>query len=130
MHGPLEQRLTGISGCSLALLIGAVTVAIAQGTFWIFTGKALSLQEEWGRLLFWAVFVAAPFCFLALSRLNAKTPWITAAILTAMLWGLVVASRLARPNDASIGLGLLMMISPLIVTAGAFAADLVARRLR
>ena len=131
MNGPSEHRLTGVSGCLLALSIGTVTVAIVSGGLWLITGKGPNLQEEWGGRLLWAVFVAAPFGFLALNRVSAKTPWIGAAILTAMFWGLFLAVPLARPHDANdMGAWLLMLLSPLIITAGAIAADRVARRRR
>src|SRR3990167_10471855 len=124
MNGPLTRRLTGISGCLLALLIGTVTVGLVNGGLWLLTGRGPNLHEAWASWLFWTAFVSAPFCILALNRVGAKTPWVTAAILTAICWGFFLAVPSARPRDANdIGAWLLVLLSPLVITAGAFAAD-------
>lgn len=131
MNGPSEQRRTGNPGWLLALLIGILAVALIRGGLWLITGKGLDLQEHWEGFIFHSVLITAPFGYLALNRINAKTPWITAVILTAMYWGFYLAVPSARPQDGNdLGAGLLLLLSPLITTAGAFAANHVARRRR
>lgn len=132
MNGSSDRRLAGNSGCILALGIGVVTVTSVTGAFSLLTGAELNLDEEWSIFLFQMLLVAAPFGFLALAGVTAKAPWIAGAILTATFWGLYLADGLARrgAGGANIGLGLLMLLSPLMIGAGAFAVHAVTRRNR
>jgi len=65
--------------------------------------------------------IAAPFGLLALQRISEHRPWIVAAALTLLFWSLPVADALIRQGrgGANIGLGLFLLVSPLVVTAGA-----------
>lgn len=128
MSGPSHQRLTGISGCLVALLIGIVTIALVRISLWRLTGEVPDLQAKWAAWLFWAVLVAAPFSYLALKGVGANVPWITAAILTAAYWGVFLALPLVRPHDRNdLGAILLMLLYPVFIIASALAADRAAR---
>lgn len=130
MNNPSEQRRTGKPGCLLAFLIGLLVVAFIQAGFWVLAGSPPNPMEDWGRYLFQAALIAVPFGFLVLNGVSAKTPWITAVLLTAVVWGFVLAATFQRPWRANdMGLALLTLLSPVITTAGAFAADRLARRL-
>ena len=129
MNGPLQQSRTGNSGWLVAPMIGVLAVALIHGALWLFAGKDPNFQEEWGGFLFQAAFIAVPFGVLALKGVNAKTPWIAAALFTAMFWGFFLAATLGRLYEANnMGLLLLILVSPVIITVGALAADFVARR--
>lgn len=129
MKGRLEQRVTGASGCLVALLIGVITAGFVAFTNTVLGGAKIDLREEWSVFHFQALIVAAPFGVLALSPVNTKATWLTAALLTALFWGLLLAVGFAqRGTGANIGLGGLMMLSPLIIIAGAFAVDFVVKR--
>lgn len=128
MNGPSEQRLTGISGCLVALLIGIVAVALVRIGLWLQTGVVPDLRERWGTWLSWAVFAAAPFGYLALKGVGARAAWITAALLTGAYWSIFLAIPLVRPQDGNdLGAMLLLLLYPVLATAGAFAADRVAK---
>ena len=128
MSRPADAHFTGNNGCLVALLIGLGTVG---GTA-LLTGASLNIRQEWGVLVFQVLFVAAPFGALATARESGRAAWLTAVALTVIFWGLMVADALVRrgAGGADIGLGLLMLLSPLIVTGGAFAAGAVAKRRR
>jgi hypothetical protein len=128
MSGPSERRLTGIWAGLLALLSGPFTIAVINGCLFLIWGSDLSditrhLEEEWGILLVNAVLVSFPFGCLALERVEAIKPWVTAAILTALVWALPLADVLVRrgAGGANIGLGFLLLLSPVIITAVALA---------
>ncbi len=127
MNGPSKQRRTGNPLWLLALLIGILAVVFIRGGLWLISGVGPNLREHWEGFIFHSVFIAAPFGYLALNRISAKTPWIAAVILTATYWGFYLAVPSARPQDANdLGAVLLLLLSPVITTAGALAADRVA----
>jgi hypothetical protein len=92
MTSPAERFLTGNAGCLFALSIGFTTIGLLAGGSSLLTGADLNLKEEWGVFLFQALLVAAPFGALATARESARTPWLTAAVLTAMFWSLYVGA--------------------------------------
>ncbi len=112
----------------IALVIG---FAIVGGVSFL-TGNLYNLDEELGVLLFNVLVVAAPFAVLAMARESGRAAWLTAVGLTGAFWGLLVADMLIRrgAGGANIGLGLLMLLSPLVITAGAFGAAVLAKRRR
>lgn len=131
MNGPSEQRLTGFWGCLVALFIGVVTIVLVRIGLWRVTGELPGFQEKWTDWLFWAAFVAAPFGYLALKGVGARTPWIAAVIVTATYWVVFLAIPLVRPQDGNdLGAIVLLVLYPLLATAAALAADHAARRLR
>ncbi|MCW4461673.1 hypothetical protein OK349_08125 [Sphingomonas sp. BT-65] len=108
----------------MALIIGIVTVFVPIGLASILGVKDVALAEEWAVLLFLVGFVAAPFTLLALSGVNRWRAWLVAGGITLFFWSLLWSVALVRggAGGANIGLGFLMLISPLIVTAAAFAS--------
>ena len=131
MSGLSEQRRSKNPGFLLALVVGIFAVALIRGGLWLLTGEAPNLQEHWEGFIFHAALITSPFGFLALKRINAKTPWIAAVLLTTTYWGFYLAVPSARPQDGNdLGAMLLLLLSPFITIAGAFAADVVVRRRR
>ena len=94
--------------------------------FSIVTGNALNLQEEWGVLLWQVLIVAAPFGLMALFGIRDRSAWLLGIILTALPWGyyLYDGIRYQLSNDtsgANIGLGLILMVSPIFISIACFA---------
>lgn len=110
-------------GCLIAILIGIGTVALVNLDM-ILEGDGSDFREEWAVLLTQVIMVAAPFAVLAIMPNSGRAAWLTAAALTALFWTLPVLDQVVRKGGggANIGLGLFMLMSPLLVLGGAFAA--------
>lgn len=109
------------AGCALALAAGPAVVAAQALAFTWLTGRPLDLGEEWGVLLFQAGMVAGPFLLLSLAGTRDKLPWLVAAFLTLALWGWVLFDGVryqwsGDKSGANIGLGLIMLVSPFVIT--------------
>jgi len=120
-------------GCLGAIAIGVLVVAGEAGAFSLLTGRPLNLSDQAGVFLFQMLSVAAPFGLLALAGARRALPWLTGLALTLALWGyaLVEGVRYQRHPDgtgADIGLGLIMLASPLVIAAAALAAHAWQRR--
>ena len=108
-----------LSGFIIALVIGVAVVAIYK-TLWAFI-RGVPLLALWGNASIFQVTIAsAPFLLLALVDIRARRPWKVALILTITFWSFYayVISRPYEGGGANIGLGILMMFSPLPI-AGA-----------
>jgi hypothetical protein len=124
MAAPAKRYLTGFVGCVFALFLGIATIGSVVVSFTLFAGANLNLKEEWGILLFQALLVAAPFGALVAARESGRAAWLTAAAMTGLLWSLLAGDALIRrgAGGVNIGLALLMLVSPMIITGCAFAA--------
>jgi hypothetical protein len=132
MIGSPNSRLGGIaSGCLIALLIGLGTVALTNADS-ILAGGAGPLGEIWPILTFHVLLVALPFIVLSIVPRAGRASWLTACILTAIVWTLPSVDQLVRKGEggANIGLGIFMLISPLLILGGAMATRAAARRRR
>lgn len=127
-----EKNLQGGRGCVAALLIGVLTIgAVSLGQYLLQPLIGFYFREAWGVLLFQSLIVAAPFGLYALTGVGQKSIWITAFILSSFLWGLFAFGALQGDAiGANIGVGFLMMASPLGIAAGAPALVSAIRRLR
>lgn len=110
-------------GCLIAILIGIGTVALVNVDM-ILAGDRSDFTEEWAVLLAHVIMVAAPFAVLAIIPNSGWAAKLTAAALTALFWTLPLLDQAVRRGEggANIGLGLIMLISPLLILGGAFAA--------
>lgn len=121
----LSSRL---AGTVLAVAIGLATVF---GAFAISQGEPISgsapAEEQWIRLLN-AAWLACPFLVLSLAGIDRLGPWLTALTITLALWGLFAFSARNGPGDANIGLGLLMLVSPIAITGLALIVDRLGRK--
>ena len=112
-------------GCALGLAIGLFVVVGVNGGHALITGRSLDLADEWGVFLFQALIAGAPFGLLALTGIRNRAPWLVGIAMTVAFWGYYFfeAVRYHLSGDtsgANIGLGLLMMVSPIIITAACF----------
>jgi hypothetical protein len=127
MKGP-DLRKRGI-GCVLALTIGIVLVSVTSVLTVMLDNTTLAVTDDWGSALLMVGLVAAPFGLLAISGVTRRRPWFVAGALTLAFWALVWADVAIRPGagGANIGLGLLMLLSPVVITLGALFSDRGAR---
>ena len=115
------------SGCVLALGIGLITVTVFYGVSSFVFGPPRGgiASEEWPILLFQVLFAGAPFGVLALKGVRAKMPWLVALVLTICFWGALFYSVWLAARDqtgANIGMGWLMIASPLFIAGIALIA--------
>jgi hypothetical protein len=90
------------------------------------------LENGWPAYIFQIALIAIPFLLMAFLGVRGMGPWLVGLGLTAALWGYVVFDVFARLGDgsgANIGMGLLLLASPILVsTACLFAARKELRR--
>jgi hypothetical protein len=108
-----------IGGLAIALAIGFAVIATSN-TVWavIADFPLLSLWDD--ASIFQVLIASAPFIVLAISGISARRPWIVALWLTVAFW-VFYTYVTTRPYDgggANIGLGILMLFSPVPI-AGA-----------
>ena len=119
---------TILIGLIAAFGIAAITVG-GSVVLSVQAGSRIVLAEEWGVLLFQIAWVAAPFAALALVQIKAKRAWIAGVVVTLMFWSAFLASaHLSHEGGANIGMGLLMLISPLFVASAAVGAYALRRK--
>ena len=108
----------------LALTIGLAIVGIDSGVAALVLQQPLNLREEAGILAFQILLASIPFLLLALAGIGNKVPWLVGVALTALFWGLLLTDAISRDGDgsgANIGLALLLLFSPLIISIACFA---------
>ena len=123
------------TGCLLAIAIGVITIVIEVGAFTLLTDNVLNLREEWYVYLIQMVIVAAPFVVLALADIKFKLPWLVGLALTLSFWGYVLYDGVSYQwypdgSGANIGLGLLGLASPLLISVVCIAVYLAERKWR
>jgi hypothetical protein len=82
----------------------------------------MALDEEWGGLAFQALLVSIPFIAVAVTGTKKVAPWIVALSLTFAFWGYYLFRGVSYQwypdgTGADIGLGLIMLVSPIVITA-------------
>jgi hypothetical protein len=113
-------------GCLLALAIGFGTVAFELGALALLTGLPLSV-EGWPIHLLNALGVAFPFGLLALAGVRTRLPWAVGLVLTFALWAWFIYEGVSYQwnpdgSGANIGLGMILLASPMIIATAVFAA--------
>ena len=102
---------------AIGLLVVAASVAITS-----LGGRPVQrdqLGDEMPILAFQMFMVAIPFLVLATAGISTRRPWIAGLVMTLALWSyyLLDALVLAVPGrDVNIGLGLIMLASPLLIS--------------
>jgi hypothetical protein len=117
---PTEPPQSGCGGCSVALALVFLPGVVLS----VLTGPLPG--EEWPFALFYGLLLAVPFAYLALDGTRHWLPWLVATLLTALSWGALSASVISSARDqtgANIGMGLLMLASPVVITVGAWLAN-------
>jgi len=113
------------SGCTpylVVLAIALAAVAAVNGSFLaVLGGGRADLIDEW---LFSAAvqlgLVSVPFLLLAFLHVASRTPWLVGMALTFGLWGYFAYDVLAHRHEGrgvNIGLSLIMLASPLLISA-------------
>jgi hypothetical protein len=116
---PIDEAKTPM-GCFLALAIGPLVAGGEAIAFSLLTGRSMS--EEWGVIAFQSLLVSFPFIAVALTGTIKKAPWLVGLALTLSLWGYGLYRGVSYQwhpdgSGADIGLGLIMLASPLPITA-------------
>lgn len=127
-----ETRAKGPYGCTLALAIGFLTIALVAGSHSLLTGVPLNLSEEWGPFLFQIAMVTAPFALLEMAGVRGPYSWGTALAVTILVWALFLTAGLRGAQAGTgvdFGLILLMLVSPVLVAAAGLAAGKLAREM-
>jgi hypothetical protein len=128
---PLE--LDRRKGCGIALAIGVLTPAVSIVTFSLLTGRPLNLRNEWVVFLFQMAICGAPYALLALAGIRARAPWFIALALTLSLWSYSTFAGVSYQwnpdgSGANIGLGILLVFSPIIIALISFTVYALGRR--
>ena len=115
----------------VALLIGVVVVAADDFLFSVLTGRPLSFASDVEPVN--ALVVAIPYLVLALAGARRVPPWAVGLALTLSLWGYGLYDGVSYQwhpdgSGADIGLGLIMLASPVFITAAVLAVHFVQRR--
>jgi hypothetical protein len=119
---PFRYSTRAAAGLIAALAIGLMVV-LACNTVFAITGR-LAVGEIWAEESPAQLAAASlPYLTLAACGVSARRAWITALCLTAAFWGYYFWS-IARyqGGGADIGLGILMLFSPIPITGGSMFA--------
>jgi hypothetical protein len=120
-----------VSGGLVAILAGLGTVALANATSIVSRGSDF-LSETWPVLTIHVALAALPFLVLAMMSDPGRAAWLTTGVLTAIVWTLPALDQMLREGEggANIGLGIFMLVSPVLILGGALAAKAATRRSR
>lgn len=117
--------LTSLPGrLILSVTIGLAVVGIDSGVGALVMQQPLNLREEAGILAVQILLASIPFLLLAFAGIGNKLPWLVGVALTAFFWGLLLTDAISRDGNgsgANIGLALLLLFSPLIISVACFA---------
>ena len=103
----------------VGLGIGAITVVAFDLILSVVSGDDVQLTEGITFLGAMSVWVSVPFLCLAFIGVVNKVPWIVALALTFLIWGYMLADSIASLDSdggANIGLGLILAISPAVIS--------------
>lgn len=110
-----------LSGLVIAFAIGIAVVATCNTIWAIVMGSPL--LSPWDDASVFQVLIAsAPYLLLALFGISARRPWIVALCFTVAFWAFYayVITLPYMGGGANIGLGILMIFSPLPIAAASF----------
>ncbi|MEA3003922.1 MAG: hypothetical protein QOH81_2710 [Sphingomonadales bacterium] len=117
---------------SVAVIIGVLVIAGENILFSLLTGKPTSFSSDVEPVN--ALLVAIPFIILALIGTTKLLPWLVGLALTLLLWGYALYSGVSYQrhpdgSGADIGLGLIIMASPVFISAIVLAVYAALRRI-
>lgn len=101
-------------------VIAVIVTVLYTVTLSIVEHEPLRLEKGVVALLLPIVLIVIPFLLLAFLGVFGRTPWLVGITLTVALWGYVVydfSARLGEGSGASIGIGLLLLFSPVLISA-------------
>lgn len=110
------------NGFVAALTIGLTVVGICN-TVWAIAGD-FPIMTLWDEASVGQVLLASfPYLFLSICGISARRPWIAGLCLTAAFWGYYLWDITHyEGGGANIGLGIVMIFSPIPITAGSLLA--------
>jgi hypothetical protein len=111
------------TGALAALAIGFVIIGTCNAGWAISRGVPIKPPWDSASLPLF-LFASAPYLILAFSGVNDRRPWTVGLCLTAAFWGFYLF-QITRPYEgggADIGLGLLMIFSPVPIIVGCLIA--------
>jgi hypothetical protein len=114
-----------------AVIIGISVVAVDELAFTALTGRPLTFASDVEPVA--ATIAAIPYLILASMGARRALPWIVGLTLTLSLWGYKLYSGVSyqwNPDGtgANIGLGILMLFSPIFISPVVVAVHLAQRR--
>jgi len=103
----------------LALAIGASVAITTDVLFTLLTQGPMEFASD--VQFMWVAIATAPFLALALIGVRKRRPWLVGLWLTLALWAYLLFSGVSYQwnsdgSGANIGLGLIMLFSPLVIT--------------
>ncbi|HWT13703.1 MAG TPA: hypothetical protein VN231_13190 [Allosphingosinicella sp.] len=104
----------------VAIAIGLSTGILFRVSISIIDQTPINITKGFPAFLFHVVLVSIPFLLLAFLEIRAKLPWVVGIVFTAALWIYVVydfSVRRADGSGANIGMGLILLVSPIFVSA-------------
>lgn len=108
-----KRLLVGLFAIGIGPSLIAAVIAILSWQ----AGAIPDLSEEESILAVNAAIISFPFVVIALLGTTQKAPWLVGLALTLALWGYALYDVLVGPFEgANIGLGLLVVSSPIIIT--------------
>ncbi|TFU01033.1 hypothetical protein EUV02_11995 [Polymorphobacter arshaanensis] len=118
----LQSYLKRAVGVAASLAIGLTVVAI-NNTVWA-VSQDFPLTELWGEAtLFQVMTASSPFLVLSIFGISACRSWIVGLSLTVALWGYYLWDTTHyKGGGANIGLGILLLFSPVPITIASLAA--------
>ena len=102
---------------AIAVAIGVLVVGIVNGAFWLLADVNFDMKSYTSIFTAQVAIVSAPFLVMALLRIGSKAPWTLGIAMTLSLWGYYLYDGLRDKGEdkgANIGLGLIIMISPVV----------------
>jgi len=127
---PTASAPSKSTGYFMAVAIGAITVLLVTALFLFAISKPLTSAADTG-LLFQILIASLPFIFLVRKGVWDRMVWFLGVVLTVVFWGYYLSEGIryqltGGTGGADIGLGLIMLFSPVIISA----ACLIAARIR
>ena len=116
----VTERISGWWLLIAAVLIGVLVITGVDLAFSLLTGRPFSFAD--GVAPFQMVLVAFPFMVLALLGARQWLPWLAGLVPTLALWGWYLFKGVNYQwhpdgSGADIGLGLILLASPLVISA-------------
>jgi len=117
-----QGRRSWFSSVPLGLVALGIGISIAFGILLaidVLSDRALDLKEEYVVITFFFVWITLPFVLLAVLGLRVLTPWVVAIVTTLLLWTYILYDAFSNQGmgrGVNIGLGVIYLISPVIIT--------------
>lgn len=119
-------------GYVLAITLGCLTVGLYYGGFTLI--RDLQMRpfplELWPYLFLQVMLASVAFAYLARKGIRSRLPWLVAVGVTAAFWAslfVIELQSLRSETGATISMGWLMLMSPLVIASAALLTEKVSR---